>query len=310
MVAPSVEHAAPRPALLAGLRSWRAAIPTVALGIAFVALFMAPFAGLVHEWWSDPDAGHGLLLFPVGIWLAWRSGIAPDARPDVRAGLTLLVAAVLLRALGSVAAELFTQRLSIWLAGLALVVYFAGWVQVRRWWLPMILLPLAIPLPAIVTNLLALPLQFRASQLATAMIRWRHMPVLTTGNVINLPPNWAIGFPGQQLFVAEACSGLRSLTALLSLGVLIGGLYLRAWPSRLLLVMLAIPVAVVVNAIRIFMTAFLVYFVDPSWGAGALHRNAGWVMFSIAFVVLGAIAALMRWVGDRVQLARAARSSP
>ncbi|MGH7583350.1 MAG: exosortase/archaeosortase family protein [Gemmatimonadales bacterium] len=309
MVATSVEQTAARPALLAGLRHWRAAVPAVALGIAFVALFAPPFAGLVHEWWTDPDAGHGLLLFPVGLWLAWRSGIDPEARPNVRAGITLLVAAVLLRALGSIAAELFTQRLSIWLAGLALVVYFAGWVQVRRWWLPMILLPLAIPLPAILTNLMAIPLQFRASQLATAMIHWRHMPVVTTGNVINLPPNWQVGFPGQRLFVAEACSGLRSLTALLALGVLIGGLYLRGWPSRLLLVMLAIPVAVLVNAIRIFLTAFLVYFVNPSWGVGALHRNAGWLMFSIAFLVLGAVAALMRWTGDRVRSARAARSS-
>jgi len=304
MVAPSVEQASARPAPWAELRAWQMALPAAAAAVAFLLLYTPPFIGLAREWWTDPDAGHGLLLFPVALWLAWRSGVAPDARPNLRGGTVLLVSAVLLRALGSIAAELFTQRLSIWLAGLALVVYFAGWSQVRRWWLPLILLPLAIPLPAILTNALAMPLQFRASQMATALIRWRHINVITTGNVINLPPNWQIGFPGQRLFVAEACSGLRSLTALLSLGVLIGGLYLRSIPARAVLVLLAIPVAVIVNAIRIFMTAFLVYFVDPSWGAGELHQNAGWAMFTIAFVILGVIAALMRWGGARLRRTR------
>jgi exosortase len=268
-------------------------------GLAFVVLFANPFLGLVHTWWTDPDAGHGLLLFPVALWLAWRDGIDEQAKPDLKWGTALLVAAILTRAFGSVAAELFTQRFAIWIAGVGLVVFRFGWVQVRRWWLPVVLLPLAIPLPDIVTNALATPLQRRASIMATSLIKWRHIPVLTTGNVIRLGggPNG----PGATLFVAEACSGLRSLTALLSLGVLIGGIYLRGIPTRVLLLLLTIPVAVLVNAVRIFMTAFLVYFVDPAMAEGTMHRNEGWAMFMIAFVVLGLTAAIIRAVANLFQ---------
>src|SRR5881392_3235604 len=94
----------------ARLRIWPISVPALLAGLAFLVLFITPFIGLAAQWWSDPDSGHGLLLFPVALWLAWRSGIAPDARPNVRAGLALLVVAVLLRAIGSAAAELFTQR--------------------------------------------------------------------------------------------------------------------------------------------------------------------------------------------------------
>jgi len=288
MVATSVEQVAPPLSSAERLRQNPPTIPALLAGLAFVILFATPFRSLVGQWWHDPDAGHGLLLFPVALWLAWREGIDPDARREVKWGAAVIVMAILARALGSAAAELFTQRFAIWLAGVGLVLFQWGWPQIRRWWLPIVLLPLSIPLPAIVTDLLANPLQFRASQLATSMIKWRHIPVITTGNVIHLPR--------ATLFVAEACSGLRSLTALLSLGVLIGGMYLRTIPSRLLLLSLAIPVAVIVNAIRIFLTAFLVYFVDPAAGQGAFHRNEGWAMFMIAFVILGGVAAVIRLV--------------
>jgi len=291
MVAPPVEQTAPRIEVAARRGAWHVTPAAVLSGVAFVVLFTSPFLGLVNEWWTDPDAGHGLLLFPMALWLAYRERIDPEARPNITAGTTLLVIAIAARALGSAAAELFTQRLSIWIAAVGLVVFFFGWVQIRRWWLPIVLLPLAIPLPAIVTNILANPLQFKASQWATTMIRWRQIPVRTSGNVINIP--------GASLFVAEACSGLRSLTALLSLGVLIGGMYLRNVPTRLLLLLLTIPVAVAVNAARIFLTAFLVYFVDRSLGQGAMHRNEGWLMFMVAFLILAGVASLIR-LGDGI----------
>jgi exosortase len=290
MVALPVHETAPRIHLPARLGGWPVTAAAVFAGLAFIVLFTSPFLGLVHEWWTDPDAGHGLLLFPMALWLAYRERIDPAAQPNVTGGGTLIAFAVVTRALGSAAAELFTQRLSIWIAAVGLVVFCFGWIQVRRWWLPIVLLPLAIPLPTIITDILANPLQFKASQLATTLIRWRQIPVRTTGNVINIP--------GASLFVAEACSGLRSLTALLSLGVLIGGMYLRNVPTRLLLLLLTIPVAVAVNAVRIFLTAFLVYFVDPSLGQGAMHRNEGWLMFIVAFLLLGLVAAIIR-LGDR-----------
>jgi exosortase len=249
--------------------------------LAFVILFLKPAQLLVRDWWTNPEAGHGLLLAPLALWLAWRRGLLPDRRAQPIWGTVGLVSAVLLRYLSGLAAELFTMRVSMLLAAGALVVFFWGWRQLRHWWLPVTLLFLSIPWPTLITNALALPLQFQASRMGAALLRWREIPVALSGNVIKLP--------GHQLFVTEACSGLRSLTALLALGVLVGGLWLRSPISRLLLLLLAIPVAILVNAVRVFFTGFLVFFVDPKLGDGFMHLTEGWLLFLVAFGILGAI---------------------
>jgi exosortase len=131
----------------------------------------------------------------------------------------------------------------------------------------------------------ALPLQFMASKIGAGLLKWRQIPVMMNGNVIRIP--------GQELFVAEACSGLRSLTALLSLGVLLGAMFLQRWPTRLLLVIVAIPIAIAINGFRIFLTGFLVLFVSPEMGEGFMHTSEGMVMFGAAFVITAGVAWLL-----------------
>ena len=261
-------------------------------GLAFLFLFWQPMATLAHDWWSDPDAGQGLLLFPVALYLAWRRGWVPDSSPQPVAGLVLLAGAILLRYLSGLAAELFTMRLALMGAVMGLVVYRRGLRQLAHWWLPLVLLVLSIPLPVVVVGSLALPLQLKASQLGAALLRWRHVPVAVAGNVIHLP--------GRSLFVTEACSGLRSLTALLALGLLIGGLWLRSTWGRCLLVVSAIPVAMALNAVRVFLTGFLVFFVSPSLAEGVMHYTEGWTLFVAAFAILGGAA----WVVARLERPR------
>lgn len=268
--------------------------PALAAVAAYAVLFWEPLRMLVWDWLHNPDAGYGLLLAPLALVLAYRRGRAPQAAPQPRLGLAILVAAVLLRYVSGIAAEWFTMRFSALLAAVGIIVFLLGLRQVRHWWLPLALLALSIPLPAVVLGSLALPLQFQASAMGAAMMRWRHVPVLLQGNVIHLP--------GRALFVTEACSGLRSLTALLSLGLLIGGLWLRSPVLRALLVLLAIPVAMVLNGIRIFLTGFLVYYVSPELGEGVMHYTEGMAIFVAAFAILGAIAFAM------VQLERAWRT--
>jgi len=240
---------------------------------------------LLRDWWSDPDAGHGLLLGPVALYLAWKSGIQEGARGQPRLGLAILLVAAFFRYLASLAAELFTMRASMLLAIVALVIYAYGVRQVIRWWLPFTLVALSIPLPSVVLSSLALPLQFKATQMGAALLEWRQVPLRLSGNVLQLP--------GRTLFVTEACSGLRSLTALLSLGVLISGIWLRTPLLRVVLILLAIPIAVLLNGVRVFLTGFLVHFVNPRLGDGFMHMTEGWVVFVIAFGMLGGLAWLL-----------------
>jgi len=260
-------------------------LPGILTALVFAVLFADPARTLMRDLWHDPEAGHGLLLLPLSFYLAWKRGAAPRARNQVWLGMAVLAGAVVLRYLSGLAAELFTMRFSMLLAVVALIVFYGGVRQVLHWWLPLSLVLLSIPLPAVVLGSLALPLQFRASMMGAAMLELRDVPVMLAGNVIRLP--------GQTLFVTEACSGLRSLTALLALGLLIGGLWLKHPFSRLLLLALSLPVAVVLNGVRVFLTGYLVYYVSPKAGEGFMHLTEGWIIFVVAFSILGGIAWLL-----------------
>ena len=287
---PPVTTASP-PLLSSYVDRWRLrASPEAVLTAAlFAALFARPVRLLVRDWWSNPEAGHGLLLAPLALWFAWKAGVADDAKPNRVLGGVLLFLGVMFRYVADLAAELFVMRGSMLIAALGLVVWYFGVRQAVRWWLPFTLLGLSIPLPELILARVALPLQFTASKIGAGLLAWRDIPVLLTGNVIKIP--------GHELFVAEACSGLRSLTALLSLGVLLGAMVLRHPASRAAFLLLALPVAIVVNAIRVFITGFLVHFVDPALGDGFLHLSQGWLLFVISFGLLGAIAL----VGGRLE---------
>jgi exosortase len=263
--------------------------PMAAALLAYLFLFADPIRLLAIDWWNDPDAGHGLLLAPLALWIAWKAGIRTDTRPRLALGAAMILFAVVARYVGGLAAEVFSMRAAALLAAMGLVVTQFGFRQLLHWWLPTMLLALSIPLPSVVISTLALPLQLQASKMGAALLEWRQVPVMLSGNLILLP--------GQRLFVTEACSGLRSLTALLSLSILIGGLWLKYPLARLSLVALAIPVAILINAVRVFLTGFLVYFVSPEMGNGFMHTTEGWLMFVVAFAALGALA----WVASRAE---------
>ena len=261
----------------------------VITAVTFVWLFAQPMRSLARDWWTNPEAGHGLLLAPLAIWLAWRAGVRKDRRPQIVLGVAAIVVAVAVRYLSGLAAEPFTMRMSLLLAAAGLVLFYVGWRQLLAWWLPFTLLFLSVPLPEVVLGAIALPLQFKASQLGAAMLASRDIPVMLTGNVIRLP--------GHDLFVTEACSGLRSLTALLSLAILLGALMLKRPVSRILLLAASIPVAIVINGFRVFLTGFLVIFVDPKLGEGVAHLFEGWLLFVIDFLVLAALT----WLGVLIE---------
>jgi len=268
-------------------------VPLAVGAVGLLLLFWAPFTSLLRDWWNDPEAAHGLLLGPLAVWLAWRRGLIErsEATPRPILGLLILIGAIALRYASGLAAELFTMRASMLGAGIAVIVATRGLSQLRAWWLPATLLVLSVPLPAVIMGSLALPLQLEASRMGAALLEWRQVPVLLSGNVIHIP--------GHSLFVTEACSGLRSLSALLALGVLQGGLWLQMPGLRLLLMLVTLPVAMAVNGVRVFLTGFLVFFVAPEFGEGFMHYTEGWLLFLLSFGVLGGVTWALAWAESR-----------
>jgi exosortase len=269
-------------------------LPLGAALLLFAALYAKPAYLLLRDWtnFDNPDSGTGLLLAPLAVWFAYQTGLKAERKPAIVLAVLCLIAAVSLRYVSDLAAELFTMRVSMLMAAAGLLLWFFGVRQLLAWWLPFVLLGLAIPLPELVIAKLTAPLQLIASRIGASLIEWRNIPVLLNGNVIRIP--------GHDLFVAEACSGLRSLTALVNLGVLLGAMLLAKPWSRVTLLVLAVPMAILINGFRIFLTAFLVFFVSPEAGSGFMHTTEGWLMFVIAFASLGAVAWLLLFVEGKL----------
>lgn len=252
-------------------------------GVTFLACFLPAIVALARQWFEVSDAAHGLLIAPVAVWLAWRTGLVPKLHPAPWTGSAIIAAAVVLFVLGRVAGVATAPSVALMTAIGGLTVWYAGWRQVLAWWLPFVLLALTIPLPESLIAWMTLPLQGIAAKMGAAMLASRHIPVLLSGNVIRLP--------GHTLFVSEACSGLRSLTALVSMAILVGALFIRKPVMRVLMLALTVVLAVLVNGLRVFLSGFMVFFIDPKLGEGFMHLTEGYLLFLVSLAIL----ALLTW---------------
>jgi len=259
--------------------------------LATTAIVYSPVvAKLAHDWWTDPEYSHGLLCAPAALFLAFsrrRALQALPARPSA-AGLAGATAAIGLLGLGTLGAELFLTRVSLALFLASTVVYLYGWRPLRVLALPFALLLLSIPIPAIVITRLTLPLQFAASAMSEWALTTGGIPVLREGNVLVLP--------NATLQVAEACSGIRSLVSLIVIALVIARMVDRRAAARAGLIAAALPIAVLVNGLRVTATGVATYWYGPVAAEGMAHEALGVAIFVVAVVMLLGCASIVRMV--------------
>lgn len=289
----------------------------IAAALAF--LYAGVLAGLGREWWTDENYSHGLLIPLIIAYVLWteRGAFArAEKRPSLAWGGACVVAALLARWVGTAGAELFVQRTSLALMLAGVVIYFWGFRVLRLVFVPLLLLLLAIPIPAIIFNKIAFPLQLFASRCAVASMRLLDIPVLREGNVIELMPLGST--TTKKLEVVEACSGIRSLMTLVTLAVVFayftypkddgsGGGGRFAWLARygtwrsILLVLSAVPIAIITNAGRVSGTGILSRYYGTKVADGFFHEFSGWVVYIAAFLLLFAFGWLLDAVFNRMR---------
>jgi len=248
--------------------------------------------GLWREWTSSPDASYGLLLTGVALLSIWarRADLAralTTRQATTTSGFVVLAGGLLLYLAGQLGADVFLTRVSLVAVIAGSIWFVAGPATARTIAAPLLFLLIAVPLPALVVNAITLPMQLTASRIAEHTLAAGGMAVFRDGNVLELP--------SASLEVAEACSGLRSAISLAAIGVLLASTE-PAWPRRIAVVAAAIPIAIVINGLRIAATAVA----TETWGAdaatGAWHTFGGWITFvgSVAILI-----ALQRAIGQR-----------
>jgi exosortase len=251
------------------------------LGLTIVVVYAGTLSGLAREWTSSPDASYGVVLVAVALTVAWRRRAdlsrACSTPSSGRAGFPLLIAGLLIYLVGQLGADVFLTRVSFVVVLAGALWFVAGARSARLCAAPLIFLLMAVPLPALVVNAVTLPLQLTASRIAEHTLGAVGVAVFRDGNVLELPSG--------SLEVAEACSGLRSVVSLAAIGVLLAWSE-RSWPRRAVMVVACVPVAIVMNGLRISATALAC----EAWGAdaatGSWHTFTGWVTFVASVAIL------------------------
>jgi exosortase len=245
---------------------------------------------LVYDWGNDDNYSHGFLIVPLALYFVWERRAELQAVKIRPAWFGLVVVAGSLAVLlaGLLGAELFLTRISIIGTVIGILLFLFGWAHVRTLAFPLAFLLLMIPLPAIVFNQITFPLQLLASQAGESVISAAGIPVLREGNLIVLAHT--------TLEVAEACSGIRSLITLITLALVYGYFVdSRTW-FRALLVLCAIPIAIVANGARVAGTGIAAHWFGREAADGFFHEFSGWIVFLIAFAMMLAV----QWVFSRI----------
>ncbi|HZE73339.1 MAG TPA: exosortase [Pyrinomonadaceae bacterium] len=294
---------------------WR----VLAISAALIFAYASVFTKLAHDWWADDNYSHGLLVpFVIGyiLWAERGRFARQTSQPWTLLGGAVVVCALVGLWAGIAGAELFMQRISLVLILVGITIYFWGFRFLRLLIAPFALLLLAIPIPAIIFNKIAFPMQLFASRFAVWSMSLLDIPVLRQGNVIELLPlNSTVT---KKLEVVEACSGIRSLMTLLTLAFVFayfthprgddtakpGGRF--SWLRRyglwrsLIIVLAAFPIAIFTNALRVSGTGILARYYGTKVADGFFHTFSGWVIYIVAFLLLFTVG----WVIDRFNPAR------
>jgi exosortase len=261
----------------------------LAAAATMVALFADVLVDLAAEWWTHEEASYGMLVPVLALYVAYleRHRVQSMAIERSSRGLLLVAFGCLIFLSGKLAGEFFLARMSfvIVLAGMTWTLW--GTRRFRALAFPLILLATMIPLPVIVYNAVAAPLQLLASRLATEMAQMLGVSIYRDGNIIHLATT--------MLGVEEACSGLHSLPALVVGSLLLGYITSASMIGRILLVAISIPLAIAVNILRVMGTALLADY-RPEFAEGFYHSFSGWLVFVLGFAGLWLIAQLLfRW---------------
>jgi exosortase len=252
----------------------------VAVGACVLLVYFQTFYLLAKDWWTDDNYSHGLLL-PVALGFLIHQERASWQRLPLNSswtGIPLILFSQLVALVGYLGAEFFLQRVSFAIFAAGVVVYVWGWRLLREVLLLIFLYLLTVPLPSIIFNQIALPLQLFASTVSENVLGWLNIPVFREGNVLELP--------NMTLSVAEACSGIRSLMSLITLAVMLAYFMPVRWKWRVLFVASAVPVAIICNAARVAGTGILARHFGEVAAQGFFHSFSGWLIFVLAFALL------------------------
>jgi exosortase len=247
------------------------------VGFGLIWAYTPTLMGLVRRWAYEPQASHGILVpfFALGVlWL--RRDRWPDAPPQPTWwGLAFVGLGGLCRLFGTFLALDWFDGFSLLptLAGLALLAY--GWGVLRCLLPALVVLFFMLPLPFTIESALSGPLQGFVTRASAYLLLMVGLPAVSEGNILTIGST--------RIGVLEACNGLGMMNAFLALCVTAGMIVRRPWWQKIALSVSAVPVAVLMNLLRVTATGVVTWLAGPVPGR-LFHDRSGWFMMPLAVV--------------------------
>ncbi|MDJ0994751.1 MAG: VPLPA-CTERM-specific exosortase XrtD [Dinoroseobacter sp.] len=239
--------------------------------------------------WQLPEYSHGPLIPVLSAFLFLKQLNDYPVNPDIRRtrwpGVAVIALALIMGTLGILANidDIVAYALIVWVAGILLVSW--GWHTGRHFWPGVVHLVFMLPLPGLIYYKATTSLQFVSSELGVTLLRLMDIPVFLDGNIIDLGV--------LKLHVAEACSGLRYMFPIMSFSYIFATLYRGPAWHKVALLLAAVPIAIMMNSVRIAVAGIIVQHYGADWLEGFTHFFEGWVIFLACIIVLFGIAWLL-----------------
>ena len=269
------------------------------LSAVFVFAYWPTLQWLESQWRHEPDYSHGYLVLPLAAVLLWlRRDTFPGVsqRVDWR-GTSLILVAVVMRVVGRLGFMDFLDGWSI-VPMVGGVTWLTLGLPALRWATPAILfLIMMVPLPFRAETMLSWKLQGLATTLSTGILRIFGLPAIAEGHVI-----W---IDDSKLMIERACSGLRIFVGMIALAFFWASTVRRAWIDRVVILLAAIPFAVLVNAIRISVTGILYQYFPSEEARNAIHDWSGYLMIPAAALLLWLLKCFWEYLYRPVRLSTA-----
>ncbi len=269
----------------------------VALGVLAVLygwLFEINARQLVHTWYTDPDWSHGFLVPLIALYLAYlHKDTLLNLRPKGSTiGLVLLLYGVASQVLFRIAGQPQASNLTILVVLFGLTLWILGWEYLKILWLPICYLLFMINPPEVLYVKITTPLQLLAASAGVHFLPLFGIHAVQSATQVNIQQ----GTHWLSLDVAEACSGIRMLTAFFALSVALAYSTPRPVWEKLVLAFCALPIAIFCNAMRVTITGVLYVTAGKAWAEGSTHETVGLLMLIPAF----GLQLLAGWILDHL----------
>lgn len=258
---------------------WAMSAAALALALLLISCYVPMIVMTSRVIFYGDDMAHGLFAPVVALYIVWdrRSLLLHSDSPPSAWSLAFLGFAAVVSTVAAAANSSTFSRFAMLFSLAGCLLLAGGWVLLRKFLFPLLLLLFTFPIPDVLYGDLTQPLQLLSTRLAESAFELLGFSVLREGNLLQLVH--------MRLSVVEACSGLRSLITLFFFCLVYAWFFeSRNW-LRGLVVLAAIPMAIAVNAVRITATGVLGKY-NIAWTSGIYHECLGWAAFALGFLLV------------------------